>query len=46
MNLKTGNNSAEAINLKMESDVLKSITYTSTKGKLWIALLLMITNSP
>ena len=42
MNFKTENNTSEAINLKMESDVLKSITYTSAKGKLWIALLLVI----
>ena len=42
MNLKTENNNAEIISLKMESDVLKSITYTSTKGKLWISLLLLI----
>ena len=42
MNLKTENNNAEIISLKMESEVLKSITYTSTKGKLWISLLLLI----
>lgn len=41
MNFKA-QNTAVAINLKMEEDVLKSITYTSTKGKLWIVLLLLI----
>lgn len=42
MNFKTENNTAASINLQMESDVLKSITYTSAKGKLWIVLLLLI----
>ena len=41
MDIKTENITAETINLKMESDVLKSITYTSAKGKLWIVLLLL-----